>query len=219
LKYTIFQVDNSRQHYVDEIRREVSLWKDWEEVKTDCVDGRVPEQLALAQKKHPYAIHPNKTMGWPRLGHLGIWYTVLNALEQAPVVTFEDDAIVTNAFGFEFKRRVSELPADADFFSLFLPRDSDHMYKSRHDYGGNMTCRIYQPYGGVSMYYPEIGAGRIKELLERDGLNHQYDNVLMNYSWHGELNGYTSKPNLFDLVRITGQETSIVQETEYAGEY
>lgn len=218
MKYTIFQVDDSRQRYVDHIRMELES-TDWEEVKTDCVDGRIPEQLAAAQAKHPYEVHPNATLGWPKFGHLGIWYTVLNAMDNGPVVTFEDDSILlSNFFAFEFGRRISELPDDADFFSLFLPRDNDHRYKpAKHDFGAHAMCRIYQPYGGVSMYYTERGIENIKRLLERDGLVHQYDNVLMNYSWQGELNGYTSKPQFIDLVRITGEETSIVQETEYAG--
>jgi hypothetical protein len=217
MKYTIFQVDDSRQHYVDAIRRELSMWDGWDEVKTECVDGRIPEQLAAAQAKHPYEIVENRTMGFPLKGHLGIWYTVLNALEQAPIVTFEDDAILLDYFGFEFMQRMKHLPNDADFFALFIPRDSDHMCLPRHDFGSTKLCRIYQPYGGVSMYYTEQGAKKIKKLLERDGLTDQYDNRLMNYAWHGELNGYTSKPSYPDLVRITGEETSIVQETEYAG--
>lgn len=217
MRYTIFQVDNTRDYYVKDMLSELNLWN-WERVQTECVDGRIPEQLEAAQKKHPYTVYPNHTMGWPRFGHLGIWYTVLNALEHAPIVTFEDDAILMEGwFGVEFNKRIAELPDDADFFALFIPRDSDQKYQPRHDYGGTKTCKVYQPYGGVSMYYTEQGAKKIKKLLERDGLVHQYDNVLMNYAWHGELNGYTSKPAYPDLVRITGNELSIVQETEYAG--
>lgn len=212
MKYTIFQVDDSRQHYVEEIRNELD---GWEEVSGLAVDGRVPEQLAVAQEKYPYEIIPNRTIHWPRFGHLGIWYGVLNALELAPIVTFEDDAILlSDWFRFEFDQRIRELPNDADFFALFTPRDSDHMFKPRHDYGRFKTCRVYQPYGGVSMYYTERGADRIKKLIERDGLRNQYDNTLMGYSWNGELKGYTSKPRHPDLVKITGQEVSIIQESD-----
>jgi hypothetical protein len=188
------------------------MWDGWDEIPNMAIDGRItPVTL-------PYEVHPNETRGFPRAGHLGIWAGVLKAMEHAPLVTFEDDAILADIFGFEFNQRMKELPNDADFFSLFLPRDSDHMFQPKHEISGlAKVCRAYQPYGGVSMYYTEQGVEKIKKLLERDGICDQYDNTLYNYSWHGELNGYTSKPRYHDLVRITGQETSIVQETEYVG--
>lgn len=214
MKYTIFQIDDSRQHYVDRIRSELLGWN-WDEIETDVVDGRNRGTLLTERYRRGIRIIPNASQSFPRAGHLGIWYTVLNAIERAPIVTIEDDAILMeNLFGFEFQKRVKELPDDADFFSLFLPRDSDHMFKPRHEFGAHRICRAYQPYGGVSMYYTERGRDRIFKLLDRDGITDQYDNQLYRYSWHGELNGYTSKPVLPDLVRISGTESSIVQESE-----
>jgi len=205
MRYTIFSVDNSRQHYIDKIKNQL---RNEEYVETEVVDGRDPEQLRAAMKKWPYEIKYDA-----KVGHLGIWYTVLNSLEHAPLVTFEDDALLNENFMTEFGWRVGELPGDTDFFSLFLPRDSDHMYTEDLSVG-TFTCRTYQRYGGVSMLYTQHGADMIKELLKRDGITGQYDDTLYMYSKSGELKGYCSQPRYNDLVYITGTEKSIVQETE-----
>jgi len=112
-----------------------------------------------------------------------------------------------------FDARVNELPEDFDFFSLFVPRDSDHLYTTEKS-AGWFVCKTYQRYGGVSMYYSKKGAEKIQGLLERDGITGQYDDTLYEYSKNGELNGYCSKPSIQDLVYITGAEESIVQETD-----
>lgn len=206
MKYAVFQIDKSRQHYVNQMERVLT---GHERVPTECVDGRDPEQLKKAQEKWPFPVN------YPaRVGQLGIWYTVLNAFEHAPIVTFEDDAILGQNFTGEFWFRTRHLPSDADFYSLFLPRDSDHMYNDSMAVAPNMT-RVYQRYGGVSMMYTERGTQNILKLLERDGITGQYDDTLYAYAKAGELNGYCSKPSMTDLVYITGREFSIVQETDY----
>lgn len=206
MDYTIFNVDSSRQHYIDMMKPKLHGWAD---MNVYTVDGRKPEIFDEFREKHNYEIKYGA-----RLGHLGIWYSVLNALRDAPIVTFEDDALLHNNFQKEFEIRTAELPSDFDFFSLFIPRDSDHMYTPDFS-AGHYICRTYQRYGGVSMFYSEQGAEKIKSLLERDGITGQYDDTLYAYSKTGELNGYCSKPALQDLVYITGMEESIVQETDY----
>lgn len=206
MKYSIFRVDDSRSHYIDMMEPKLSGWN---RIETYCVDGRIPDELEKAMARFPYEIR------YPaRVGHLGIWYTVLNSLDEAPLVTFEDDALLHDSFKKEFELRVSELPEDFDFFSLFIPRDSDHQYKTENS-AGWFICKTYQRYGGVSMYYSKQGAQKIKALLERDGITGQYDDTLYEYSKRGELNGYCSKPSIQDLVYITGAEESIVQETDF----
>ena len=176
------------------------------------MDGNDRESLERNIASHGYQINWQDASP-PRVGHLGIWYTVLNSFILAPHVTFEDDALLNPNFMLEWSMREMQLPQDTDFFSLFLPRDSDHMY---HDglAVSSRLCRTYQRYGGVSMHYTKQGVDKIKSLLERDGIIDQYDNQLYAYSKSGELNGYCSKPELTDLVYITGQEISIVQESE-----
>lgn len=206
MDYTIFSVDDSRQRYTTRIRQALPEWND---LGLRSIDGRKPELLALSKEHFPYDIRYNA-----RVGQLGIWYGVLIALNYAPIVTFEDDAILGENFLANFESRIKELPDDADFFSLFLPRDSDHMYSPDKEVSYSL-CKTYQRYGGVSMYYTKQGAEKIKALLERDGITGQYDDTLYHYSKTGELNGYCSKPSFSDLVFISGLEESIVQETDY----
>lgn len=204
MKYTIFSVDDSRKDYIHKIESSVEL----ERIYTECVDGRVAKKLAAAQEVHSYPIKYGALVG-----QLGIWYSVLNALEHAPILTFEDDAMLCDNFMTNLNWRLAELPEDADFFSLFLPRDSDHLYRKEMSVS-NFLTKTYQRYGGVSMYYTEQGKAKIKSLLKRDGITGQYDDTLYLYSKNGELNGYCSKPSHSDLVYISGLEKSIVQETE-----
>jgi hypothetical protein len=191
----------------------VQNWDEFHGLSVDCTD---PKMLEFKKHSSPHAIHiePGKL---ERAGQLGIWFSVLNALAVAheyPIVTFEDDALLHANFVPEFFDRIKQLPDDADFFALFIPRDSDHLYDNETMSVSAKLCRAYQNYGGVSMYYTPQGARKIMRLLDRDGLHEQYDNQLFDYVKAGELNGYTSKPYFPDLVYITGQEASIVQESE-----
>jgi GR25 family glycosyltransferase involved in LPS biosynthesis len=183
----------------------------WEFIRVASVAGSQPSELHDAQMRHPYKIDYAAL-----LGHLGIWYSVLNALEHAPIITFEDDALLHDNFRAELKDRIEEIPSDWDFFSLFVPRDSDHLFNEKAHGISKSICKTYQRYGGVSMFYSEQGAQKIKALLKRDGITGQYDDTLYAYAAAGELNGYCSKPTQADLVYITGLEKSIVQETDYA---
>jgi len=195
MKYTIFSIDDRRKHYTDKIKPE-----GWTRVKTQCVDAINTRVVS------PYPVRFEA-----RRGHIGIWMTVLNALEQAPIVTFEDDALLGDDFEEAFKQRTSRLPKDFDFFSLFIPRNQDHLAPAEP----KPLIPVYQTYGGVSMYYSEQGRDKIKALLKREGITHQYDDFLYHWAKQGELNGYTSHPLYPELVYISGMEDSIVQESEY----
>ena len=195
MKYTIFSINDDRKHYIDKIHPE-----GWTRVKTQCVD-------AIST----YVVPPYPVRFNAKRGHIGIWMTVLNALENAPIVTFEDDAILHPDFEQIFKTRTARLPKDFDFFSLFIPRNQDHLAPQTKAH----LIPAYQTYGGVSMYYSEQGRDKIKALLAREGFTHQYDDFLYHWSKQGELNGFTSNPVYDDLVYISGLEESIVQESEY----
>lgn len=210
MNYCIFSIDDSRKHYTDKIRAVMSA-ACWEETPVRSVNGKhEAEREYFRHAVHPYKINANL-----RVGQLGIWYTVLNALEQAPILTFEDDALINPQ---DFADRIDEvlltLPEDTDFFSLFLPRDSDHLFNEGMLVTSKIT-RTYQRYGGVSMIHTKQGADKIRALLERDGITGQYDDVLYEYSRRGELNGYCLSPKEPDLVYISGLEESIVQNTEF----
>jgi hypothetical protein len=211
MKYTVFRIDNSRDRFSIPLERYLTTKMSWQYRSTEKVNGSHKESLHKNIDRHGYEINWKKETG-PLVGQLGIWYTVLNSFELAPHVTFEDDAILDTNFGLNWNIRFRQLPKDTDFFSLFIPRDSDHLWDESLSVSRHIT-RTYQRYGGVSMYYTKQGVEKIKELLSRDGITGQYDDTLYAYSKSGELNGYCSKPSLPDLVYITGEEDSIVQET------
>lgn len=209
MKFTIYSINDVRKHYKRNIRTQMIGWP---EVDIGCCNGAVPEQMRGAQERHPYPINW-KAGSPPLVGQLGIWYSFLNALDHAPIITFDDDAIVPPTFRRDFRIRSAELPEDTDFFQLFLPRDSDHLYDPSQDISEHLT-RSYSHYGGVSFLITERGGRRMKELVQRDGITGQYDDVIYRYGKEGELNVYCSKPSLPDLVYISGLEQSIVQESE-----
>lgn len=209
MKYTIYSIDDRREQYKKNIRFQTM---GWEEVKDWCVDGSDPDQLAQSQALHPYLLNWNSDNP-PKVGQLGIWYSFLNAIQHAPIITFDDDAIVPSTFRRDFRVRSAELPDDTDFFQLFLPRDSDHLYDPDQDVSKHLT-RSYSRYGGVAFYITDRGAYRMMRLVERDGIFDQYDNTIYQYGKAGELNVYCSKPKYPDLVYISGMEESIVQTSE-----
>jgi hypothetical protein len=210
MRFTIFSIDDSRADYKWAIERYL-YGKGWKYRSTEKVNGNHRPSLEKNIAKHGYEINWKADMP-PRVGQLGIWYTVLNSFELAPHVTFEDDALLNPNFALVWRMTQPWIPKDTDFFSLFLPRDSDHLWDESMSVNKRVT-RTYQRYGGVSMYYTQQGVEKIKSLLKRDGIRDQYDNTLYAYAKAGELNGYCQKPTLPDLVYITGQEESIVQES------
>lgn len=219
MNFCIFSIDDSRRRYTDAIRARLSdnFW--WAERKVWTVNGNDPEALHWAQDAHRFQYKVNwKNDSGPRKGHLGIWYSVLNALdwELTPIVTFEDDAILHPNFNRNFWDITASLPRDTDAFSLFLPRDQDDVYRSRAS-ELNVSlgiCKAYQVYGGVSMLWTPQGAEKFQRLVRRDGIMDQWDNQLYGYARSGEMNVYTQPPGAQILVEISGREPSIVQESE-----
>lgn len=206
MKYAIYSVDDSRFGYVMKMKSQLKVW---EQAVIKCVDGRVPEELAAALISRGLKVSKSDI----RVGQLGVWHTFLNALEQAPIVTFDDDALLCEEFVETFESRLTELPADADFFSLFLARDSDNLYHESMSVSERLS-KAYLRYGGASFYFTEQGRDKILKLVSEDGIRQQYDDQLYTYAREGLLNGYCSKPFYSDLVYITGNELSIAQGTE-----
>lgn len=221
MNYTVITLgDPSRKHYVDKIDK--TLAKPWSRFHVMAVNGN--EQTELDYYLEAWGVDVNFPSA--QKGHLGIWCSVMVCLKMLldsgidRIVTFEDDALLNNDFVWEWEVRSKSIPADVDFFSLFLPRDQDKVY-----YGdveryrvNDHVCKAYQRYGGVSMMYTKKGAQKIMDLLKQEGITGQYDDSLYMWAKAGLLNGYTSPPNLSDLVYITGEEPSIVQNTDlYTG--
>lgn len=215
MNYTIFSIDDRRKHYTDAIRDQLERnfwWRYW---PTQAVDGRDREELERnLETNHLEVVRPGM-----KVGQLGIWCTVVNALWSfggKSLVTFEDDAILNSSFDSVFWNVTTNLPRDTDAFSLFLPRDQDGVYHT-HQQELNVSagiCKAYQRYGGVSMLWTPRGADNFLKLVERDGITDQWDDQLYKYAQAGELNVYTQPPSPMVLVGISGTEESIVQESE-----
>lgn len=232
MRYTIFSIGSiGRESY---IRSMEDTLRSWDRVTVKTVNGNKPGQLFLAMKKHdiPIGSHPFT------VGQLGIWHSVLNALEavgDSPLVTFEDDALLSDNFTERFAELWPQVPADCDFFSLFMPADWRNTYYTgrilnrtgdiiaslgTHPEGNALhrttspnIAKAYQKYGGVSMVYTPSGAKRILERIRETGLTEQYDDYLYRQSRLGFLNGYTVAPVQPDMVYITGTEQTTVHET------
>lgn len=223
MNYAIMTLGNpERKHYVDAMENILKAGK-WTRHYPVVCNGNDPEDLA----SHVDMWHLDINFPLAQKGHLGIWYSVLNTLHKMHyskidrLITFEDDALLNTDLIYEWDVRSQSIPDDADFFSLFLPRDQDSVYYGDVEryYVNDHVCKVYQRYGGVSMMYTRKGAKKIMELLEQEGITGQYDDSLYMWAKAGLLNGYTSPPNLSDLVYITGEEPSIVQNTDlYIGE-
>lgn len=208
MKYTLISINDSRQIHHAPIHEAFSHI---ERVQIECVNGSDKEQVARTLAHHGFDV---KTKYWtPQVGHIGVFLSVLNAQDQGEIITVEDDAMIGPYFKAELWLRFNELPEDADFFSLFIPRDSDHMYNPTLD-AGDRICKMYATYGGVSMLHTEKGIDKFRWLLKRDGISQQWDNMIYAYARTGELNCFTSKPTVSDLILISGGQASLVQGTE-----
>lgn len=219
MNYVIFSVDDSRKQYTDSIRAHLgeSFW--FNEVPFYSVDGR--DNPTEAQWQIVRHADIDWQEGTPRLGQLGIWANVLKAISTharyEPLLTIEDDAILNTYFHEFFWTITAKLPKDTDAFSLFLPRDQDHVHNRSASelWVAPGICKAYQVYGGVSMLWTPKGAEKFISLVRRDGVQDQWDNQLYAYARAGEMNVYTQTPNSNVLVGISGNDRSIVQESEY----
>ena len=228
--YTIWRIDNSRNNYVDQIQTHFNQ----PPIQVRCINGRNDSlRRSELDRLNLHSLLENEPALKP--GELGVWLTFVNTLRVVSslnenLLVFEDDSIIHHNFWGEFQPRLDELPTDFDFFSLFIPRDHDNWYKykpeldkngmivngmageaNEHQHRvNNLICRPWQRYGGVSMLWSPQGARKALSLIY-DRPYKQWDEYIYAQSRLGKLNGYTSHPNLPDLVKISGSETSLVR--------
>jgi GR25 family glycosyltransferase involved in LPS biosynthesis len=233
INYTVFTIGDKRAWNVVNIKAHMTNMND---VNLHTVIG-LTETDEYLEKLDIRIIAPRAT------GEIGVFLSVLNACQwavdnQQPILTIEDDALINPNFEPNLRYFLEKLPADTDFFSLFLPRDhaDQHFFQgvftdeygyimgvgpSYHD-GGHPDWqtdspeiyRAYQRYGGVSMYYTVQGAQNILDIVRHDGIYDQYDNVLYANSKIGRLNGYTTHPRATELLAIVGGLESTTHDTE-----
>ena len=211
MRYTVINADSSREPYVSKIHQ-VMVGNQF--VPTTAVDGRVRKELQDAARQHPYEI---KTTYWtPKVGHIGVWYSMLNAWDHGgPLLHFEDDAVLHSDFRMLLARGIDELPRGADFWSLYTPPASRIRYQPSM-YVSPVISRPYNNSGGVSMYFTEQGIDKIKRLVRKEGIWCQWDDWLYKMVSNYRLNGYVTAPEL-ELVTIADVPSIAQSGLAYAG--
>ena len=191
-EYVIYQGDQSRAEYAAKLRVRLHGWSERR------VPSFNPDNLEEGAKRFPYRVIPNN--GFPPLpGHLGIWYSVLSALEnlERPFVAFDDDVRLSPKFMASFQMFLDDLPEDADFLSLYK---APIWIESMAHPVGRYLSTVYTPYGGPAIYWTPKGARQFIDLASHFGINAQYDNQLYGYAWAGEMKGYMLAPKTIPVV-------------------
>ena len=210
-RYLINAIDDSRDFYTTSIRQKFS---DWVEIPCEAVNGYNIEELDLNIKKHNIPIHIRNMP----VGELGVWMSNLNAwnlVGDEPLFVVEDDAVVYDNFYHRFEELVNELPSGWDFLSLYVPHDEagygifKKIDPASVDIGSSLVCKVYQTYGGQSVFYSPTGAKKIYSLAIENGIDMQFDEFLYHQAKLGKLNGYTTYPTIPDLIHIDGKAESL----------
>lgn len=218
MRFTIPSISDTRQDYIVNIRDVLS--ERWTEVQIPAVNGNNLLEIEAGLKRHG-----NPQINYPaKVGQLGRWLTFLDhvaTLDEGPLFVVEDDAIIDQDFFSVIDDLLYSVPKGADFFSLFIPRNRtrevfvEGRINPVYDIGDEYVVRAHQPYGGVAMVlYPPLKQ-HIKELLDRDGINKQFDDYLYEQSQMQNLQGFSVVPNMQDLVWIDGGIPSTVHETRF----
>lgn len=221
MKYTIVSIDDTRETYKQSIR---SFLGGWEEVTLKGVNGNINSELETALDRHGRPVI-NREM---KVGQLGRWLSYLDQLDiisNEPLFVVEDDAVLAPDFVARIEPLLRDTPNDADFFSLFIPRNrpapvylGGNSINPLYYIGHKTIVRAHQPYGGVAMFlYPGMRDKVLADLNER-GICGQFDDELYILSSAGKVNGYSIVPDMPDLVWITGDVPSTVHETKWYGQ-
>lgn len=232
MRYTVFSVSQERAQFRQAIIDRCPL--DYAPVKsvngvTEDLDSYI-ERWGLSEsiKNNHQPYHK---------GELGIWFSVLNAIEwcasnEEELLTLEDDAMIQTDFGAKLESRLSYLPSDYDFLSLFVPRDHTDWFhyeklidergvildgkhkrvgrNNVHPYFVNQfISKSWQRYGGVSMLYSPSGARKILDLISTIGISWQYDEWMYMQQRIGNLNGYSFNPGKVDIVRLRPAKSTV----------
>lgn len=146
--------------------------------------------------------------------------------EHEHVIVLEDDAVVKYPmFKSVFPSVMKEIPDDYDFFAWAVPQNQrqDYFYNRIFDEDGNwqmilglppitkeesphyipgkrLVCEAYQGYRAVAMMYSKAGAGRILDLINKQGIYGPTDIVLFTAHHTGKLKGYTLLPDVRDII-------------------
>lgn len=188
----------------------------------EFIDGRV-DSIGTLQGK----FHINNIWKEAKLGEIGLWFSFLNVCKYAvdnnkTILVFEDDAIIiSNNFKDDLNLLLSQVPDDADAFSVLSPQNqqvtayiewidrSAGLGITHSDIaptyqvpGAHLICRSYQGYSFVSMIYTPKGAKKILDLVRRTGMYTPADCWLFEQADSRLLDVYTPVPSEAKLVDV-----------------
>lgn len=230
MKYTIISINDDRQFYKEQIRRNVEL----EELLLPAVDGKavdLSEELEVRGLHSPW--HNAK------VGELGVWLSNFDRWQYTttmdePLIVFEDDAFVQADFMGKFSLFYNDLPPDWDFAALWVPDNQkvDYTYDLEYNEIGDPIIRghlpyqeslfkfsrfaahVYQGYGMVAVMYSPKGAAKLVDLAQRYGVYTPVDCFIYQQAHMGNLNGFAPTPIFASIVGYDWQAASHVQQTE-----
>lgn len=215
IDYAIISIDDSRFYKKVWIRQRFIRTN---EAQVDFVNGKIPSELLKAKNKW----NDVDTPGPFKAGEFGIFYSVLNCLEYGAnnngIVYFEDDAMPCADFEKRTEDYLDGLPEDADLLALWSPTNQQGDYMgvsgfnaggepsyephqgSIFDFGHDDLTRLWQGYGNVGMAFTKQGSRKALDYIKRRGFFSPIDCLLCIASHTGELNSYSLKPGVRNLI-------------------
>ena len=155
-------------------------------------------------------------------GISGIWASTYMAYKEfvksdkEVLLIFEDDISVSPNFKQIAETYMSELPADWEVFSFFVPNDSLFAYNSgAHDIpNGNFICKSYQQWAMCGYAISKKAAKKVIKDVETRGIEAPIDWYLFNFRMKPEFlnitfNTYTVKPGVYKPIELVTEVSSI----------
>lgn len=219
-EYAIVSINDERKAFKMAIDARVGdIPRTW---SIEFIDGKEASIGTLQDKFNVDSIWPEA-----KVGEVGLWFSFLNACQYVvdnnkTLLLFEDDAIITsNNFKEDLDLLLSQVPDDADAFSVMSPSNQQvtayiewldklnglgiqhgDIAPPNRVPGAHLICRAYQGYSFVCMIYTPKGARKILQRVQRTGMYQPADCWLFEQHEAGELDVYTPVPTEAKLVDV-----------------
>jgi len=151
----------------------------------------------------------------PTSGLIGIWasnymaYKRFLETDKDVLFIFEDDAMISQNFSPIVEQQISELPADWDVFTIFVPDDCLAWYNSDYDIPGNeRICHTYQDWSCAGYAMTRAGAQKAVTDIEANGISDPIDWYIFNSGFKREqqnvhFHTYSVKPTVYRPVWLS----------------
>jgi GR25 family glycosyltransferase involved in LPS biosynthesis len=237
VKYTIMHIDDSRIEKRNHIRNVLFFYDEVTDI--EFVNGADAEQVKRMRERYPN--FTGRDVWNPKTGEAGVWYSQMQcwryaAENEVHLIVFEDDAIPDPKFESLWRALLTELPADYDFLSIFVPNNQTDDYfavtfydetghpiasaganaeMSGFNFSENLAT-VYQGYSCVATMFSPKGGRKLLELADHYGMYTPVDCFLFLQAHAGRLDGYAPKPDWLypRMVTIDWSAPTTVQHTD-----